>query len=122
MPSKDIIRIQAELTAFASARDWQQFHTPANLAKAISCEAAELLEPFTWNQDITWKHCPNPTFEKIADEAADVFIYLLRFCDVMGIDLIASTRVKIAKNEEKYPVEKCKGNCLKYTEFQDQKT
>lgn len=102
------------LRGFAFAREWEQFHTPANLAKAISCEAGELLEQFLWNNDITWKNCPDPIHEAISDEVADVFIYLLRLCDVMGIDLIASTKAKIAKNAQKYPVEKSRGSALKY--------
>jgi NTP pyrophosphatase (non-canonical NTP hydrolase) len=114
MPFSEMGYIQMDLAKFAADRDWQQFHTPANLAKAISCEAGELLEQFLWNNDITWKNCPDPVHEAISDEVADVFIYLLRLCDVMGIDLIASTRAKMAKNVEKYPVEKCKGSALKY--------
>ena len=114
MPLDTVSDLQNALAIFANARDWQQFHTPANLAKAISCEAGELLEQFLWNNDITWKNCPNLTHEAISDEVADVFIYLLRLCDVMGIDLITSTKAKIAKNAEKYPVDKCKGSALKY--------
>ena len=117
MRYNSLLELQDALAAFAYAREWEQFHTPANLAKAISCEAGELLAQFLWNNDITWKTCHAPVQEAISDEVADVFIYLLRFCDVMGIDLIASTKAKIAKNAEKYPVEKSKGNALKYTEF-----
>lgn len=116
-----LTELQAILSKFAADREWQQFHTPANLAKAISCEAGELLEQFLWNNDITWKNCPTPVHEAISDEVADVFIYLLRLCDVMGIDLIASTKAKIINNAAKYPIEKSRGNALKYTDFQKQK-
>ena len=114
MPLTEIAELQVILSQFATDREWQQFHTPANLAKAISCEAAELLEQFLWNDDITWKNCPNPTHDAICDEVADVFIYLLGFCDVMGIDLIISTKAKIINNDAKYPVDKCRGSALKY--------
>ena len=97
------------------ARDWDKYHSPANLAKAISVEASELLEPFQWtNQDLTWKNCPNPLLESLTEEVADVLIYLLQFCDKMGIDPIVAAKAKMDKNEKKYPVEKCKGRADKY--------
>jgi len=118
MPYTEIRYIAMELRKLVKDREWERYHTPANLAKAISIEASELLESFLWaNDDLNWKNCPAPLFESLSDEVADVFIYTLQFCDRMGIDLIASTKAKIAKNIEKYPVEKCKGNCQKYTEF-----
>ena len=122
MPFTEIQNIQMDLRNIVEDRDWEKYHTPANLAKAISVEASELLEPFLWtNDDLNWKNCPAPLLELLSDEVADVFIYMLQFCDRMGIDLIASTKAKIAKNIEKYPVDKCRGNCTKYTEFQQQK-
>ena len=115
MPFTEIQYIQMDLRKITEDREWEKYHTPANLAKAISVEASELLEPFLWtNQDLTWKNCPNPLLESLSDEVADVFIYLLQFCDRMGIDLMASTKNKIAKNCEKYPVDKCKGKATKY--------
>jgi dCTP diphosphatase len=111
----EIQELQVILNGFAFDRDWQKYHTPANLAKAICIEASELLEPFLWNnQDLNWKNCPNPLLESLSDEMADIFIYLLQFCDKMGIDLIASTKNKIRANEQKYPIEKCKGRATKY--------
>lgn len=100
------------LRGFAFAREWEAYHTPQNLAKSISIEANELLELYQWSDKA--KADPAP-------EMADVLIYLVRMADVLGIDLVAATWAKIAANSQKYPVEKCKGNCLKYTEFQRQK-
>ena len=93
------------LRGFAFAREWEAFHTPANLAKSISIEANELLELFQW--------ADKPT-EDPAPEMADILIYLIRMADVMGIDLVKATWAKIAANNQKYPVEKCKGKATKY--------
>ena len=96
------------LRGFAFAREWEAYHTPANLAKSISIEAGELLELFQWSDKP--KDDPSP-------EMADILIYLIRLADVMGIDLVKAAWEKIAANGRKYPVEKAKGNCKKYTEF-----
>ena len=92
------------LRGFAFAREWEAYHTPANLAKSISIEASELLELFQWSD--------KPT-EDPAPEMADILIYLIRMADVMGIDLVAATWSKISANNQKYPVEKCKGKATK---------
>ena len=92
------------LQQFRHDRQWEKYHTPGNLAKSISIEASELLECYQWVFDPTFP-CEFPkTKEQIADEVADVFIYLLNFCDVTGIDLLDATRRKIKMNAEKYPV------------------
>jgi NTP pyrophosphatase (non-canonical NTP hydrolase) len=104
----EIRELENYLRGFAFAREWEQYHTPENLAKSISIEAGELLELFQW--DYQPKQDPAP-------EMADILIYLIRMADVMGIDLVAATWAKIAENNQKYPVEKCKGNCKKYTEL-----
>lgn len=105
------------LRAFAAARDWEQFHTPKNLACALSVEASELLEHFQWlteaqSQSLT----PDKTAE-VAAEAADVFLYLLQLCDKLGIDLIASAQAKMLVNAQKYPVDAARGTAAKYTEL-----
>jgi dCTP diphosphatase len=98
-----------DLKRFNQARDWDKFHSPSNLAKAISIESAELLETFLWNNDVNhhFKH-------EFEDEVADIFIYLMLFCEKMGIDPIVAANAKIAINEKKYPVDKCKGRATKY--------
>ena len=96
------------LRKFAEDRDWHKFHTPENLAKSISIEAGELLELFQWDRVQTNDPAP---------EMADILIYLVMMADVMGIDLVAATWVKIASNAARYPIEKAKGNCKKAEEL-----
>lgn len=92
---------------FNSDRDWSQFHTPENLAKSVAIEAGELLECFQWDNEHFDK-------EAVCDEMADIFIYLIDLADRLGVDLIEISNKKMDKNEEKYPVEKAKGNSTKY--------
>ncbi len=102
---------------FADERDWQQFHSPKNISMALSVEASELLEHFQWmTQDESRNVSPDKK-ALIADETADVFLYLLRMCEQMDIDLIKVANQKIDKNALKYPVEKAKGSAKKYTEL-----
>ena len=104
------------LQRFADARDWEQFHSPKNLAAALSVEAAELLEIFQWlNEAQSCEIGPgHPLHGRVAEEIADVQIYLLRLADKVGVDLAVAVRHKIARNEEKYPPEKARGNARKY--------
>ena len=95
---------------FKNDRDWSQFHTPANLAKAISIESGELLENFLWNEETYNK-------EHVLEELADVMVYCIHMADSLGVDLDEIINSKMDKNEKKYPVEKAKGNSKKYTEF-----
>ena len=101
--------LKNRIKSFNIDRDWEQFHSPDNLAKSISIEAGELLECFQWNNEYD--------LENVTDEMADVFVYLLDLSDKLGIDLIDATNKKMDKNEQKYPVEKAKGNAKKYTKF-----
>ena len=96
---------------FREDREWDQFHTPANLAKAISIESGELLEHFLWDD--------NYNKEEVCDELADVMVYCLHMADSLGVNIEEIINNKMDKNEKKYPVEKAKGNSKKYTEFQD---
>ena len=95
---------------FRRDRDWDQFHSPANLAKAISIEAAELLENFLWDND-------NFNREQVLEELADVMVYCVHMADALGADIEDTINKKMDKNEKKYPVEKAKGNSKKYTEL-----
>lgn len=94
---------------FREDREWDQFHTPANLAKAISIEAGELLEHFLWDN--------NYNKEEVCDELADVMVYCLHMADSLGVNIEDIINNKMDKNEKKYPVEKAKGNSKKYTEL-----
>lgn len=108
----DIQELRNYLRGFTYQREWETYHTPQNLAKSISIEANELLELYQWSDKA--KVDPAP-------EMADVLIYLVRMADVLGIDLVAAAWAKISVNSQKYPVESSKGNCKKYTEFQQRK-
>lgn len=105
----DIKTLQDRIKEFNADRDWDQFHSPENLAKSISIEAGELLECFQWGEDYN--------IEEITDEMADVFVYLLDLSNKLGVDLIDITNNKMIKNENKYPIDKAKGNAKKYTKF-----
>lgn len=112
----DIQSVQASLRAFAQARDWEQFHSPKNIATALAVEAAELLEPFQWLKDEeSCRLAENPaSYAQVQEEIADVMIYLLRLADLLDIDLEQAVQAKIHKNGEKYPVELARGNAVKY--------
>ena len=102
------------LRAFAAERDWDQFHSPRNLATALAVEAAELLEPFQWLSDEQGRDLPPETRAAVEEELADVLLYLVRLADRLEVDLAAAARAKIAKNAVKYPVEKSRGTSRKY--------
>ena len=117
LPADPLEPLIHALRAFASARDWEQFHTPKNLASALSVEAAELLEHFQWLTEAQSQSLSADKREQVAAEAADVFLYLLRLCDTLGIDLLAAAQRKLVVNGEKYPVDKSRGNAKKYSEM-----
>ncbi len=95
---------------FTIDRDWDQFHTPANLAKSISIEANELLECFQWNDN-------DYDLEHVKEELADVIVYCQDMLDKLGLDVDEIVNRKMDKNEAKYPVEKCKGRAEKYSKL-----
>ena len=106
--------LRDELRAFAAARDWDQFHSPRNLATALAVEAAELLEPFQWLTEEQSRALPPDARAAVEEELADVLLYLIRLADKLDVDLAAAARAKITKNAEKYPVEKSRGSSRKY--------
>ena len=95
-----------QLRSFVAERDWKQFHTPENLAKSISIEAAELLELFQWGSEVDQVN--------IKDELADVLTYCILLADQYGLDPYELVNKKLEKTKEKYPVEKSKGKSDKY--------
>ena len=95
---------------FTEDRDWDQFHSPANLAKSISIEANELLECFQWNDN-------DYDLEHVKEELADVIVYCQDMLDKLGLDADEIVNAKMTKNEAKYPVEKAKGRADKYTQL-----
>jgi dCTP diphosphatase len=106
--------LRNELRAFAAERDWDQFHSPRNLATALAVEAAELLEPFQWLSEEQGRSLPPETLAAVEEEMADVLLYLVRLADRLDVDLAAAARAKIARNAAKYPVEKSRGSSRKY--------
>ena len=95
---------------FRDDRDWQQFHTTSNLAKAISIESGELLEEFLWDND-------NFNLQNVKEELADVMIYCIHMANTLDVNIEDIINMKMDKNEMKYPVEKAKGKSSKYTEL-----
>lgn len=115
--STDIKALQASLRTFAAERDWEQFHSPKNLASALSVEAAELLEHFQWLTEEQSRSIPTDKREAVAEEVADVFLYLLQLADKLGIDPLDAAHKKLLTNAVKYPVERAKGTSKKYSEL-----
>lgn len=111
--------IKTKVLAFARERDWEQFHSPKNLSMAIAAEAAELMEHFLWQ---TPKQSEADVMEpklraKIEEELADVLIFAIEFANMTQLDIAEIIEKKMKRNAEKYPVEKARGNSLKYTEL-----
>mgnify|MGYP003288725725 CR=1 FL=1 len=102
--------LKQRIDKFVKDRDWGQFHTPVNLAKSISIEAAELLECFQWSNDEFNK-------EDVLEELADVMNYCIQMSLVLGVDLIDVIHSKMDKTEKKYPIEKAKGVSTKYNKL-----
>ena len=109
--------LRERLRRFAADRDWDQFHSPKNLAMALIAEAAELVEHFQWLTEQQSASLPSESKEPVADELADVLIYLVRLADKLDIDLIAAAAAKMDRNEAKYPATVVKGSARKYTEY-----
>lgn len=112
----DLPEIQQQLREFAAERHWDPFHTPKNLVMALAVESAELMEHFQWltpEQSLAVGDDPDLR-QAVAEEVADVAIYLIRLADRLGIDLETAIRDKMRRNAEKYPVHLAKGNAVKY--------
>ena len=106
------------LRQFARERDWEQFHTPKNMAMALTVEAAELQEIFQWLTPEESRELTADQKGRGEEETADVFIYLVRLCDLLGIDLMDAAWRKLDKNGEKYPADQVRGSASKYTEYE----
>lgn len=121
-PKDHEVRLQElkdAIQAFASERDWEQFHTPKNLSMAIAAEAAELMEHFLWHDgQQSFDVLENPKkHQEIAEELADIIIFSLEFANITQLDVASIIRDKMKANAEKYPVEKAKGRADKYTDL-----
>ncbi|MFP4542437.1 MAG: nucleotide pyrophosphohydrolase [Opitutales bacterium] len=114
-----LAELRARVLAFVQERDWEQFHSPKNLSMALAAEAGELMEHFLWVESAA--SCDLDTKPglraKVEEEIADVVIYALEFANACQTDLAAAIERKLARNAEKYPVEKARGRADKYTEL-----
>lgn len=105
MTELDVQGLQRRLVEFAAAREWEPYHTPKNLAAALSVEASELLEIFQWlTPEQSARVMDDPgTAHRVRDEVADILAYLLQFCDVLGVDALIALSEKIDRNELRFP-------------------
>lgn len=117
MSTSSLSELRDRLRQFASDRDWNQFHSPKNLAMALVAEAGELAAEFQWLTEAQ-SQTPDPAQSaRIRAEAADVLNYLVRLADKLNIDLIAAAHEKIDANEQRYPKDLVRGSSKKYTEY-----
>ncbi|HET8697879.1 MAG TPA: nucleotide pyrophosphohydrolase [Gammaproteobacteria bacterium] len=110
--------LRERVRGFAAERDWEQFHSPKNLAMALSVEVAELVEHFQWLTEAESSTLEPQRLAQVRLELADVFIYLLRISDRLGVDLLAAAADKIVLNEQKYPADRVRGSARKYDEYE----
>jgi len=115
--STPIQDLQYALRDFARERDWEQFHSPKNLASALSVEAAELLEVFQWLTEDQSRDLTASQAASAKAELADVFLYLLQLSDKLGVDLVDAAREKMEINASRYTVERARGSSAKYSEL-----
>ena len=116
-PADSLLDIRARLRAFADERDWDQFHTPKNLAMALSVEVAELMEHYQWLPTGADSELDEAKRTGIRHELADVLMYLVRLADKSGVDLHAAVLEKMVLNAEKYPAGQVRGDARKYSEY-----
>ena len=109
--------LRDELRQFIDERDWEQFHNPKNLSMALSAEAAEVLEHFLWQSGAMSCDLTADKREVVAEELADVLIYLVRLGDVLNVDLLQAAARKMKKNAARYPADQVKGRAVKYDEL-----
>jgi NTP pyrophosphatase (non-canonical NTP hydrolase) len=117
MEPKPLDDLAQRLRHFAAARDWDQFHSPKNLAMALVGEAGELAAEFQWLTEAQSQAPDTQQLARIRAESADVLIYLIRLADKLGFDLLEAAHRKIDANESRYPVDKVRGSAKKHTEY-----
>lgn len=116
-PADTLTELRALTRAFAAERDWEQFHTPKNLAMALSVEVAELAEHFQWLPTGAVEELDARKREGVRHEMADVLLYLVQLADRLGVDLREAALEKLALNADKYPAGQVKGDARKYDEY-----
>lgn len=113
--------LQDKIRKFVEIRDWDQYHTPKNLCLALIAECGELVEHFQWLSEAESADLPAESLEEVSHELADVFVYLLRLSDKLGIDLLEAAQRKMILNEAKYPADEVRGSAKKYTEYKNRR-
>ena len=114
----DLDELRKRIANFAEERDWNQFHSPKNLAMALIVEAGELVEQFQWMKQSESFNLSKEKLKAVEDELADIFVYLIRIADKLGVDLMSVAMKKIDSNDVKYPADIVRGSARKYTEYQ----
>src|SRR5918912_2449208 len=109
--------LRGDIKAFIEERDWEQFHSPKNLAMALSVEASEIVEHFQWLTEEQSQNLPPEKLAEIREEIGDVMIYLIELADKLGIDSVEAAKAKLEMNGQKYPAELVRGKAFKYTEY-----
>jgi NTP pyrophosphatase (non-canonical NTP hydrolase) len=117
MPNPDLLLLRDLLREFAEVRDWDQFHSPKNLSMALMVEVAELMEHFQWITEAQSIDLAKENKAEVAEELADVLLYLVRLSDKLNVDLQEAALHKLEKNALKYPAEKVRGSAKKYSDY-----
>ena len=117
--SDSLYDLSKQLAEFARVRDWEQFHSPKNLSMALIAETAELVEHFQWLTEEQSGNLPMEKFEEVRMEMADIQIYLLRMAERLGVDLVAAAQEKMTINEQRFPVDKVKGDARRAEEYKE---
>lgn len=113
----ELEQLRLKLREFAAERDWDQFHSPKNLAMALSVEASELVECFQWLTEEQSRSLSAQQLAAVTDEIADIQLYLIRLADKLDVDIRRAVSEKFKKNEAKYPADKVRGSAKKYNEY-----
>jgi NTP pyrophosphatase (non-canonical NTP hydrolase) len=113
----ELMMLRDKLRAFAAARDWDQFHSPKNLSMALMVEVAELMEHFQWLTEVQSGGLGGDKKAAVAEELADILLYLVRLADKLDVDLPEAALRKLEKNAVKYPAEQVRGSAKKYSEY-----
>jgi dCTP diphosphatase len=110
--------LRGTISAFIEERHWEQFHSPKNLAMALSVEVAEVVEYFQWLTEEQSRNLPPEKLAEVREEIGDVMIYLVELADKLGIDPVEAAQAKVKINTKKYPAALVKGKAFKYSEYQ----
>ena len=113
----DLLMLRDKLRVFAEAREWDQFHSPKNLSMALMVEVAELMEHFQWLSEAQSGNLDAEKKTEVAEELADILLYLIRLSDKLEVDLLEATLLKLDKNNLKYPADQVRGSSKKYSEY-----